>query len=158
MQPDHRGESALPRRILAKLHIAKKALGLDDEDWRDLLERMTGHRSARELTEEHLRPLQRELRRLGWDGWLLRRDEVPTLKYEELGDRKGMPNAAQLRKLDALFNTIPGWATINPQAAMRAFLKKRFRVEDIRFLDLRKYEIALKAVREIRTRRGLSND
>ena len=153
-QPDHKGTSSLPRHILAKIHIARKELALDDDDYRDLLERVTGERSASRIAMDHVMALQREFRRIGWDGYLLRRDEVPPLKYEDLGDRLGMPNPAQLRKLDALFNTTPGFGTINPEAAFKAFLKKRFNVEDIRFLNNRQYETALNAIRAIRVRKG----
>jgi len=174
MQPDHKGISKLSRAVLAKLHIAKKQLCLSDDAYRIILERVTGHSSARDITPDQMPALQREFKRLGWNGYLLTREEWQALdknyrqdagatgraplKYEELGDRRGMPNPAQLRKLDALFNTTPGYGTINQNAALRAFLKKRFAVEDIRFLNLRQYEVALKAVREIRLRKGLSDD
>ena len=78
-------------------------------------------------------------------------------KYEELGDRTGRPNPAQLRKLDALFHGIPGYGTISPEKAFRAFLQKRFGIEHPKFLDLVQYEKALKAVRDIRARSGLGD-
>ena len=49
MQPDHKGRSVLPRSILAKIHIAAKEIGLGEDDYRDLLERVTGKRSASAL-------------------------------------------------------------------------------------------------------------
>ena len=76
----------------------------------------------------------------------------PQKKYQELGDRTGRPNPAQLRKLDALFHGIPGYGTISPEKAFRAFLQKRFGIEHPKFLDLIQYEKALKAVREMRAR------
>jgi hypothetical protein len=156
MQPDHRGQSALDRKTLAKIHIAVKELCLDDDEYRGILERVCGVRSSRDLRPEQLMDLQRAFRRLGWQGYLLRRDEVPPLKYEELGDRgRNRPTPSQLRKLDALFNTTPGYGTIDARAAFRAFLRKRFGVEDARFLDAKQFEAALKAVREIRKRAGV---
>lgn len=38
------------KRLLARLHMLKAERGLDDDTYRDLLERETGHRSARDLT------------------------------------------------------------------------------------------------------------
>jgi hypothetical protein len=142
-------------KTLAKIHVAKRDLGLDDDEYRAVLERTTGERSARNVLPEHIPALQRELRRLGWQGYLLRRGELPPRLYDELGDRPGYPNPAQLRKLDALFNTTPGYGTVNPRAALRGFLQKRFGVADMRFLDLELYEKALNAVRTIRRRMGL---
>jgi hypothetical protein len=176
MQPNHKGQSPLTMNTLAKLHIAKKVLCLDDDAYRLVLERVTGQRSARFITPEDLPALQRELRRLGWDGYLMPHNPPQSpfrkgggsplskggpggiLKYEELGNRRGMPTPAQLRKFDALFNTTPGYGTINPKAAMRGFLKKRFGVEDVRFLDVEQFEKALNAIRQIRERKGVSRD
>ena len=163
MQPDHKGKSSLPRPMLAKIHIAAKALGLAEEDYRDLLGRVTGKRSASDLALSDLPALQQELRRCGWDGYLISYEEwqagkpAPQKKYQELGYRTGRPNPAQLRKLDALFHGIPGYGTISPEKAFRAFLRKRFGIEDAAFLDLIQYEKALKAVREMRKRHGMED-
>lgn len=157
-RPDHKGKSALPRAVLAKIHIARKALCLDDDDYRDILERITGHRSASEIGPDQLLPLQRELRRLGWDGYLLRRDEVPPLKYKELGHRPGRPSPAQLRMLEARFKNIRGFADINPDGAFRAFLEKRFRISDARLLDDSSYEAALTAVKRLEAEHGVKKE
>lgn len=146
------------RKVLAKIHIAKRDLGLSDEAYRDLLERVAGVRSAKDLRRTQLMAVQRELRRLGWDGYLLRRDEVPRLRYEDLGNRPGYPNPAQLRKLHALWHTIPGYGSIDAKAAYRAFLRKRFGVEHERFLTDELFEAVLAAVRDIRQREGLDRD
>ncbi len=50
---------ALDRKKLAVIHIVKKELGLTDDEYRDLLERETGVRSARDLDEEGFRRLMR---------------------------------------------------------------------------------------------------
>lgn len=154
MLPDHKGTSLLSRDVLAKLHIAKKGLALDDDDYRDLLQRITGHRSARELRPDDLPGLQRELRRLGWDGYLLRRDEMPPLKYRDMDNRPGRPTGAQLRMLEARFKSIKGFADINPDGAFRAFLEKRFGISDARLLDDAKLEAALSAVKRLERERG----
>lgn len=54
------------RAVLAKIHIAKKELGLDDEAYRDVLKRVTGKRSSRDLNDYQLDQLFREFKRLGW--------------------------------------------------------------------------------------------
>lgn len=52
--------------LLARIHIGKKALGLDDETYRDVLERITGQRSSAGLTDAKRRKVIDELVRLGW--------------------------------------------------------------------------------------------
>lgn len=55
------------RKLLARAHIARKDLGLDDESYRDVIERLYApHRSAAKLTEHQLLGLVQEFKRLGW--------------------------------------------------------------------------------------------
>jgi phage gp16-like protein len=51
---------------LAKIHIGKKQLGLQDEDYRDLLERSTGKRSSADMTETQRQAVLGEMERLGF--------------------------------------------------------------------------------------------
>ena len=53
---------------IAKVHVAKKQLGLDDEAYRAVLRRVTGRDSAAELSEVQLGSVIREFVRLGWKG------------------------------------------------------------------------------------------
>jgi len=153
--PDHKGISPLDRNTLARLHIAKKELCLDDDDYRDILERVTGHRSAREIGPESLPALQRELRRIGWQGYLTpRHGNRPPLPYADCDNRPGRPTGAQLRMLEARFVNIRGFADINPPAAFRRFLQRRFGISHVRLLDDRAYEAALTAVRRLEKERG----
>lgn len=49
----------LDRKKLAVIHIVKRELGLSDDDYRDILERETGVRSAKDLDEKGFRRLMR---------------------------------------------------------------------------------------------------
>ncbi|MFE0757206.1 phage protein GemA/Gp16 family protein [Inquilinus sp. NPDC058860] len=53
---------------IAKVHVAKKQLGLDDETYRAVLRRVTGRDSAADLNEVQLGNVIREFVRLGWTG------------------------------------------------------------------------------------------
>ena len=63
-------------RLLAKVHIAKKDLGLDDDVYRELLDNMFGRRSAADLSTNDLFRLLRHFRSCGWrqkpsrSGWM----------------------------------------------------------------------------------------
>ena len=52
--------------MLAKIHIAKKELGLDDGTYRTILERITGKSSSSGLPDSQLDAVLTEFKRLGW--------------------------------------------------------------------------------------------
>lgn len=54
------------RPMIAKLHIAKAQLGLDDETYRAMLERITGRRSAKDCSAAELERALAECERLGF--------------------------------------------------------------------------------------------
>ncbi|WP_064116747.1 gp16 family protein [Pseudomonas fluorescens] len=51
---------------LSKIHIAKKDLGLDDDTYRELLGRVAGVRSAKDLNLRQIGQVLAEFARLGW--------------------------------------------------------------------------------------------
>lgn len=61
MRPESR------RSLLAKVHLAKKALGLDDETYRALLSRVTSKDSAADCTVPQLTAVVMEMRKKGWN-------------------------------------------------------------------------------------------
>lgn len=54
------------RNRLAALHCAKRDLGMDEDAYRDLLERVGGKRSAGDLSDRQLDRVLEELRGKGW--------------------------------------------------------------------------------------------
>jgi hypothetical protein len=52
--------------LLAQLHIARKQIGLDEGDYRDVLERVTGKRSAGDMSAAERTIALAEFQRLGW--------------------------------------------------------------------------------------------
>ena len=54
------------RSLMAKLHIARKDLGLDEVTYRAMLENLTGKRSAADCTDRQLVMLVAALRKRGW--------------------------------------------------------------------------------------------
>ena len=51
---------------LAKIHVAKKDLGMDDDSYRALLARVAGVRSAKDLAPRQVAAVLSEFQRLGW--------------------------------------------------------------------------------------------
>lgn len=54
------------RSLIAKVHVAKKELGLAEDDYRAVLLRVTGHMSAAECTEAQLGAVLDEMKRHGF--------------------------------------------------------------------------------------------
>ena len=119
---------------LAAIHVAKRDLGLDDDTYRDVLERVTGKSSAKGLSQENVRLVLDEFRRLGWQS-------KPAQKRLE------GPYAA---KLQALW--IAGWnlgvVRDRKDSAMIKFITRQTGIEATAFLrnagDARKVIEALK--------------
>jgi phage gp16-like protein len=60
--------SAAPNRrpMLAKIHIAKKELGLDDDTYRSVLMRVTGKTSSAKMSFAQMDEVLAEFKALGW--------------------------------------------------------------------------------------------
>jgi len=84
------------RSLLAKVHIAAKALGLEDDAYRDMLEGLTGQRSAGKLTDKQLVLVVATLRQKGWV------DEDPRPARKKPTPRSTPGTAPLLEKIGAL--------------------------------------------------------
>lgn len=122
---------------LAMVHVARKQLGLDEESYRDVLERATGLRSAKNLTPGQLDLAIAAFRQLGFE---------PTAKPR----RKGLegPYAAKLQALwIAAWNL--GIVRDKSDKALTAFILRQTGIAAARWLrypeDARKVIEALKA-------------
>jgi len=83
------------RADLAKIHLAKKALGMDEEAYRALLRRVAGVESAGEATATGRARLLAEFQRLGWR------------PKRRRGVRPSETRQPQLRKIHALLGERP---------------------------------------------------
>lgn len=54
------------RTLIAKIHIAKKDLAMDDATYRDVLVRVTGKNSCKKMTLNELKMVIKDLKRLGF--------------------------------------------------------------------------------------------
>lgn len=107
-------------KLLAKIHVAKKQLGLDDDTYRDLLERVTGKRSAGELEERELLAVLNAFREAGWKG--------------ATAPRSGKPH---VRKVWAIWQSMRDAGIVtadDSRAALRAFVLRLTGVADPEWL------------------------
>lgn len=91
--------------LLAKVHIARKDLGLDDETYRAMLEHLTGWRSAAQCTDRQLVMVIASLRKRGWNP-----APLPKAGKRPRVDPQRQP---QMDKIDALrIETDTTWAYV----------------------------------------------
>lgn len=124
-------------RLIAKLHIAKSQLRLDDDTYRDTLERITGKRSSKDMTEREMRAVL---------------DHFVTAGFQDrsLRGRKDAPAGRMAGKINALW--LSGWnlgVIHDPaQKAMDAFILRQTGIAKAQWLkdahDARKVIEALK--------------
>ena len=122
---------------LAKIHVAKKQLGLDDDAYRDVLDRTVGQRTAKGLSEAQCGKVLEEMNRLGFES-------------SSGGHRKALEGRFA-KKLQALW--IAGWnlgiVRNRDDHALLAFVKRQTGLDHTRFLhhpeDAAKAIEALKA-------------
>ncbi|EGJ49028.1 gp16 family protein [Desulfocurvibacter africanus] len=80
------------RSLLAKIHVAKKQLGLSDDDYRTVLMEQFGQNSASYLTDGQLRKLVAHFRSLGWQ-------DAP--KARAKNDTHGRPSTLDSKRCDS---------------------------------------------------------
>lgn len=107
--------------LIAKLHVAKKQLGMEDDEYRALLEKLTGHRSAADLTEDQL---HRVLARLRDAGFKSKKSAAPGSKA----------HVAHIQKLWADLGAM-GALSDPSDAALRAFVQRQTSVSAPQFLN-----------------------
>ncbi|WP_300656251.1 gp16 family protein [Pseudomonas sp.] len=108
---------------LAKIHIAKAQLGLDDDTYRDLLARVAGVRSAKDLNKRQAGAVLAEFERLGFK-------PQPAKKAGRKAPKPAPDRRAQLGKIEA-FLAEAG----RPVAYADAMALRMFKVERLEWLD-----------------------
>ena len=107
---------------LAKIHIAKAQLGMDDDAYRALLGRVAGVRSAKDLEPRQVTQVLAEFERLGW-------------KPESKQQGRATPKVPQnrkvvLKKVEALLASAS-----RPWSYADAMAKRMFQRERVEWLD-----------------------
>ena len=124
------------QKLLAKIHIAKKELGLEDSIYRDILYRKFRVSSSKSLSDSQALVLVHHFESLGWHE--ARRQNADgsrqQKKYDDLGKRDAYAaTPAQLRMIEAMWHDI--YRGNDETKHLRQFLFNHFKVSDIRFLE-----------------------
>lgn len=102
--------------MIAKVHVARKQLGMDEPAYRGLLQRATGKASSGDCTEAQLTLVLAEFRRLGWK---------PATNPAASGRRPS--EKPYVRKIFALWGTLArdGALKDGSRAALVAFIERQ---------------------------------
>ena len=134
------------RQLLAKIHIAKKELGLEDEVYREALSSMFKVQSSKDLNDRQAVILIGHFKNCGWQ---------PKSKPKKYDDQKGDAYSAtpkQKRLIEVMWHNI--YRGNSETKHLRQFLFNHFKVSDIRFLDKDKAHQAIEALKSMKMRRS----
>jgi len=123
-------------RQLGRIHAGKKALGMDDETYRCLLERVTGKRSSADMTGVERNKVIAELVRLGFKA-----EDTQRRKRVFAGKPRNVKDVPLLRKVEALL--ADGKKPWSYAHAMAQQMFKRDRLEFLRPDELHRLVAAL---------------
>ena len=130
-------------RLLARIHAMSKELGLSDDSYRDVLERVTQQRSAALCPDEKLYDVVREFERLGagrkTNGKRPAADSPMAMRCRALW--------LNLWHLDELEN--------GSEQALAAFVKRQTGREDLRFCNAEQLSDVIEALKDMCSRVGL---
>lgn len=110
------------RPLLAKVHIAKAQLNLDDDQYRDIVRRVTGKDSAAQCRYSQLVDLINEFKSLGW--------KTPKKKAFRRAPSDG------IKKIYALWGELQALGAVQSidKTAIDAFCKKYTGIDSVQWL------------------------
>lgn len=127
-----------PKRV-ALLHVAKKQLGLTDDDYRAMLSRAAGVNSAADLSDDGFQLVVFEFERLGFRS---------TKAKTSFGHRRGFASPAQVAAIRSLWREWRGEDDPG-EAALNAWLTKFHKVSALRFVSADKVTAVLVALKSM---------
>lgn len=141
-------------RALAKIHIAKKELGLDDETYRDVLERMTGQRTAQGLSDAKAGAVIDEFIRLGFKPRVVSGGN----KNPRQKSARPVADSPEARKCRALWISLWQLGAIRNRSeqALEEFAKRQLKVDVFAWADPQQVYKLTEALKSIAERKGWS--
>jgi phage gp16-like protein len=131
------------RWLLVQVQIARKALAMEEDDYRALLERVTGQRSAKHCRAHELRAVIAEFERMGF---------LPSTTIR----RRTLGGGAVVRKARAMWISLYQLGAIDDcsDAGLEAFGKRQLNVDRIQWASEREGYRLIEALKGIAQRHG----
>jgi len=132
-------------KLIQLIHVGKANMGLTDDDYRAVLEGVTGKQSCKDMTERQLVAVLRFMRRNGFE-------QLPNrVKPEERG-------RATLEQLEYIKGMWAVCARNKNDAALLAFVDRIAGVKALRFLDVNAAQKVILALRDMMAKAGFDPD
>lgn len=118
--------------LIAKVHIAKKELGLDDDTYRAVLERVTGHTSSAKCSDAQLADVLAHFKAEGFKP----RSTARSTRAKPAGDRP-LADSPHAGKIRALWITLYELGVIadSSETALAGFVRRQAKVEALQWLS-----------------------
>lgn len=126
----------MTRQQLAAIHVGKKALGLADDDYRAILQRLGGVPSARDLDSQGFELVIEQFAALGWR---------PAFRRPYLGRRKAMASPGQVNLIRTLWDRYA--RSQGDDAALGKWLHRTVKVSALRFVTAAQAPRAIEALK-----------
>lgn len=140
---------------LAKIHIAKKEMALHDDDYRAILQRVTGQTSAKGLSDRQAGALLEEFKRLGWKPSVIKggKASAPTAKAKPA-------DSPVAKKARALWISLWQLGAIrdSSEKALEVFAKRQLKCDHLVWADQQQIYKLIEALKAMAERHGWSQD
>ena len=130
------------RAMIAKLHLARRDLRLEEEDYRLILTRVTGKASAADLSADQLAAALAEMKRLGWEA------------QPAKGPRAAASPAAGKARAMLISLGLMGVIRNSSEAALNAFARRQIGVDRLSWADEAQVYKLIEALKAIANRNG----
>jgi len=129
-------EQMIDKAQIRKIHTLKGVLGMPDSLYRRMLEEAFSAVSSKQLTFIQARRFIMVLE--DFQRTFHKGDEIYyEAHFSNFGLRFGMATPEQLRKIEYLWNKFcPSYSIKQNQTSLRTFLSRKFKVSDVRFMDV----------------------
>lgn len=148
------------RAMLAKVHLGAKELGLREDERRDVLERLTGHRSSADCTDAQLSAVLGHYKALGWTPTTAGSKGVqsrPSRASKPAQRRADHPAAKKARALWISLHQL-GVVREAKESALEAFAARQLKVERLQWADAGQCFKLIEALKAMAERAGWSQD
>lgn len=137
--------SAQRRAMMAKVHLAKKDLGLEDDDYRAVLERETGKRSAKDCSHAELEAVLAAFERQGF-------------KPKARAPRGRPATHGVARKARALWISLWQLGVVRDpsETALERFARRQLHVDRLQWADQSRGNALIEALKTMAERAGWS--
>ena len=131
-------QSTVRKKMIAKIHIAKKQLAMEDGSYRAFLKRITGQESCSQLKEPELENVLQEFKKIGFKKKPAKRAGARKLAVSE-----------QASKIRALWLNLYHIGEVKDPSedALAAFVKRSSGVEDLHWITTAQADKTIRALR-----------